>query len=65
MKFLAALSSSDGESLDVQIRDWIASDVIHDAEQYCLGQNVTAADGRTVVDMIKQYQNMDHLKNGG
>jgi hypothetical protein len=37
----------------------------HCQMQSWLGQNITAADGRAIVEMIKDDQNLDHLKNGG
>ncbi|KAK0641423.1 hypothetical protein B0T16DRAFT_214481 [Cercophora newfieldiana] len=64
MSFLAALSPSDGETPNVPIQDWIANEVMLDAEQACLGPRVTANDGKAIVDMIKEYRDLDHIKNG-
>jgi hypothetical protein len=56
---LTAIAKPGDATCRACVRNWLAQEVIPQAVTACLGQEVTLTDGRAIVEMISEYQDLE------
>jgi hypothetical protein len=54
-----AVAKPSGATCRECVRDWLAQEVVPQAVTACSGKEVTLVDGRSIVEMISEYRDLD------
>jgi len=54
-----AIAKPGGATCRECVRDWLAQEVVPGAVTACSGQEVMLVDGRSIVEMISEYRDLD------
>lgn len=62
MKALTLLGLPSDSTYNPQVGEWAANEVVPVALEVCLGPKVVSASGSAIVDMVKEYRDIEYLK---